>query len=132
MIVHGVQPHEIGAIFPMLAPWIFTIPRMKDRFRAADVRRELADGSWQAWAFIDGQVEGVLLTTIQQFPLARELHLIGIAGNRMDEWVAQMPAIENFAHDNGCDRVVMLGARKGFAKIFPDYDGGHVVLEKRL
>jgi len=132
VIVHGVQPDELESLFPFLTGWLVRIPRLNEWYKLNDVYKAVLSGDWQLWTFMDKKLEGVLLTTIVQLPLSRELRMIGIAGNRMEEWRGDIHIIENYARANDCDRVVMLGARKGFGKVFPDYKGDRVILEKKL
>jgi len=132
MIVHGVQPDELDKLFPFLTGWLVQIPRLKEVYKLKDVYKAAQSGDWQLWTFMDKKLEGVLITTIVQLPLSRELRMIGIAGNRMNEWRDDIHIIENYARANDCDRVVMFAARKGFGKVFPDYKGDRVILEKKL
>jgi hypothetical protein len=132
VIVHGVQPGELDRIFPLAAPWISAIPRLCDYYKLQDVYDALEAGNWQLWIALDRKIEGVLLTTVISYPKARDLVLLGIAGNRMREWIDRVGIIEDYARAAGCEKVVVMGARKGFARMLPQYTGGRVVLEKKL
>ena len=116
----------------MAAAWIFRIPGLPEQYKLQDVYEELQGGSWQLWLMMDDRIYGVLLTTIIDYPLSRELTLKGIAGDRMSEWIKFISTIENYARINGCSKVVTAAARKGWSVFLPDYTSDKVVLEKKL
>ena len=132
MLVHGVQPDELPVVFPAATDFIIKIPRLTDRFRLKDVYTEIETGNWQFWIMVDEKIEGVLLTTLVKFPLRKELQMLGVSGSRMREWVGLIGPIETFASQNDCAGVVMLGVRRGFGRLLPDYKGNRLILEKVL
>ena len=135
MILHGVQPEELEKIFPLVTEWLSQIPRLAQKYGLQDVYTEVKTGNWQLWVFMGDEVDGVLLTTITQYPHWKELSLVGLAGRKMKQWLAEsdkLKPIECFAERHECNAVVMVGARKGFTKIFKDYTADRVVLEKLL
>ena len=116
----------------MVTGWLSEIPRLLDRYDLKGVYAELDAGLWQLWLMIDEEIEGVLITNIVHYPLSKELHLLGVAGRRMPEWKGLIKTIELYAHQNDCEIVMMVGARPGFSRVFPEYTGNRLVLEKRL
>jgi len=132
MLVHGVQPEELPAVFPAAAEFILKIPRLPERFRLKDVYEEVETGNWQMWIMFEEKIEGVLLTTVTQYPLRRELHMIGVSGTRMREWVNLIDTIEKYGVQNDCESSLMLGVRRGFGRLLPEYKGNRLILEKVL
>jgi len=132
MILHGVQQKEMEQVFPLTTEWLVKIPRLLDRYTLAHVYQELDGGYWQIWLMMDNTIHGVLLSKIIQYPVCREFHLIGIAGEKMREWLPLRPVLERYARENGCVRIILQNARKGFARVLPDYSGNRVIMEKTL
>lgn len=84
-------------------------------------------GRWQLWI---GD-KAIALTTIIQFPVTRELRIIGGAGRFYDNWLDDLKQLETYAKEQGCTRVTITG-RRGFQRLLKDYTLKRVELEKEL
>jgi hypothetical protein len=84
-------------------------------YERSDVIDALTAGQMQAF-WNDG---GLVITQIHQFPKARYLHLIFVAG-RLADVMALQSQIVAFAQESKCKRVVCAG-RLGWQKVLPQY-----------
>lgn len=112
---------------------------LQNEFSTQDLAGFVARGEAQLWAMVDddtGIPVGALVTQISTFPSGLRACIILAAGSKdtqvkWDSMRSVLKTIENFAIDNSCD-VVRVPGRKGWARVFHDYETAYVVLEKRL
>lgn len=81
-----------------------------------DIAEGVASGRFQYW----GDDECCLVTEIIEYPRKRVLHLFIAAGNLNRLLEQYLPAVKQFAKDNGCSALTSV-SRKGFLKRFPAY-----------
>lgn len=104
------------------------------RLGVDDVEAQLREGGMQLWTLITSEGEpevlAVLVTEIIDYPSKRVLDLAFMAGDRMDLWLAALPALEAWAVTQGIDQVQIQG-RPGWERV-TGYPRAAVVLVKDL
>lgn len=130
--MHGVQPEELPSVFPLINQLLMKIPRLGEKFGLPDIYAELETGAWQLWIAGEEQIDAVMLTTVIKFPRTTELHLLGVAGSRMRDWLPFLPLMKEFARKSGCKRIVMGPVRQGFKRALPEFKGNRIHLELTL
>lgn len=110
--------------------WERCAPYIADALEGAytleDVYREIEEGRAQFWPMRRSAV----VTRIHRYPRGRVLR-IWIAGGDLDELLGYLPAVDNYAREQDCNRVEIEG-RKGWAKVLPGYRETKVVLTKEI
>ncbi len=81
----------------------------------------------------DHEVLGVVLTSIEQYPLKKVCSIDICTGSDLDEWIGNLPIIEQWAQSNGCQEMFMM-ARVGYERKLKEfnYQKTHVFLQKDL
>jgi hypothetical protein len=103
----------------------------------ADVCADLREGKAQLWVAGDGDtIDGIVVTTITQYPQRKECFIWLLAGERGSaySWMTindMLGEIEAWAKALGCD-LVSLEGRSGWERVLPEYEKTKVILEKRL
>ena len=106
-----------AAAWARCRPWIEAALAHDGGFHAiADVERAIADGEAQFWP----GARSAVVTQFWMFPRARALNF-WLAGGDLGELVDDLrPAIEAWARDRGCTRMVIAG-RPGWARALKDF-----------
>ena len=90
------------------------------------------DGRAMLWLAHDVEhIRAVAITSLAITEWRKVCEIAALAGAGMCEWLAFLPAIENYAKNEGCSSMRLLG-RKGWARVLKDYKSKHVILEKDL
>lgn len=104
------------------------------RITADDVEEQLRAGGMQLWTLITSEGEpevlAVLVTEIIDYPRKRVLDLAFMAGDRMELWLAALPALEAWAVTQGIEQIQIQG-RPGWERV-TGYPRTAVVLCKDL
>lgn len=103
----------------------------KGRFNAEDVKRWLDDGTWQLWAVEDEGIKAICTTEIINYPGLKVCRVNIVTGKGRHDWQHFRFLIEEWARSQGCKRIEAL-ARKGWARVFTEYEMTHVFIEKEL
>lgn len=119
--------------------WILVKPmiikaclRNKGRFTVKEVKEWLDTGKWQLWVIEhEGQIKALCTTEILIYPKLKSCQVNIVTGTGRNDWQYFKNEIEDWARKMGCKRIEAL-ARKGWAKIYKDYELTHVFLEKEL
>jgi hypothetical protein len=102
------------------------------RFASDDVKKWLDEGSWQLWvAEKDGAICALCTTEILIYPRLKVCRVNMVTGKGRKLWQEFNVKIEYWAKEQGCQIIESL-ARKGWARIYKDYQQSHVFLEKKL
>lgn len=65
----------------------------------------------QLWTWHTDRIEAVMTTAIED----DRLLLVTMAGKNMKDWIRELPTIEEWARNNGCNSVAIHG-RRGWAR----------------
>lgn len=84
---------------------------------------------WLIWRA--PEIEGAAITQIVITQKSRVCMIVACGGDNMRRWLPLVEKIENYARDEGCDAVRILG-RKGWTRVLNGYRAPAVILERRL
>ena len=93
-------------------------------FSLGDVLTAIKDGRARFWPL----ERSAVVTEILRYPKRRVLR-IWLAGGELDELRRFLPAADNYARYEGCDRIEIDG-RRGWARELKDYELQRVILTK--
>ncbi len=127
-----MQPEQLPSLFPLTTQLLNQIPRLQEKYGLDDVYQELECGAWQLWIAGEEEIEAVMLTTVIQFPKMTELQLLGVAGQRMRDWLPFLPLMKEHAKNNNCSKITMGPVRKGFKRVLPEFQGDRLYLEMKV
>lgn len=83
------------------------------------------------WVVFNGGILGAVVTQILHESRNRVCLILACGGNELALWQSQISVIEDYARSQDCTCVRMSG-RKGWKRIFRDYEEPWITLEKRL
>ena len=129
-----VAPADIQRVWPAVALMIDEGYADDGETMPANLPEWLAAGKGQLWLSIDGEkIVAALTTSIEPQRHGLRLRMVSCGGSRMDLWKDCHRQIEQFARDEGCDRIRIEG-RAGWQRVLTgsDYRVTRVTLEKRL
>lgn len=129
----AVDPKRAGEIWPAAEPFIVSAYKDSDQDVPANILADLRSARRVLWLAVDETETIIAAMLTQLFPMAsgKMCRMQECGGERMQEWKHLRRRIEDYARDEGCDRV-MLEGRPGWQRMLPDYAQVGVVLEKRL
>jgi hypothetical protein len=84
---------------------------------------------WLVWKA--PEILGAAVTQIVVTQKSRVCVIVACGGENLRLWLPPVERIENYARDEGCDAVRILG-RKGWMRVLEDYSAPAVILERRL
>ena len=95
------------------------------------VEDDVRDGLALLWLMVGDGIKGAGVTQIALTEKSKVCTIIACGGDDMRSWLPVIKTIENYARDEGCDAVRILG-RKGWARVLKNYTTPAVILERRL
>ena len=130
----AVPPESVWELSPVLIP---VLKRATDRSRGRaipeDLLLEASNEQAQIWCACgkDGEILGVLVTSVIDHPGHRICELRYLAGHDMHRWFHFLEHIEEWARDNGVTMMEARG-RTGFGRLLKDYEEDHRVWVKEI
>lgn len=112
---------------------------LQSEFTHMQLMEDVAQGRCQLWALVDDETQdpvGALISSIVEYESGLRAVVVrsaGTLGTDLD-WESMRSVIltmEYFAADNGCD-VVRVPGRRGWGRVFSDYEVAYVMHEKRI
>lgn len=98
----------------------------------SDLERDVFDGKALVWIAWDGKsIMAAWAIALHPTDAGLVCSVLACGGERMCDWLPLVGAMEQFAKDEGCKRVRIVG-RKGWSRVLDGYREKHVVLEKEL
>lgn len=94
------------------------------------VLERLLRREWQLWVLGDPIVAVTATGLVPRCDGTKALHLEQVAGNA--DWTRHIATLEAWGREEGCTRVVMPRARRGWARKFPDFRDAAVMLEREI
>ena len=104
--------------WPLVAPMVEKlIPRLGGRFLIEDIAELVEQKKLTAWAVaVDGELSGVVLLEINQYPRKKVLTVFGLAGHNLDAWYPSgIGHVKQFATQVGAQAITGM-VRPGLAK----------------
>jgi hypothetical protein len=97
-----------------------------------DVLTDIRAGRAQLWLASDnGEVEGIAVTCITEYPQITTCLIWLCAGISREKYTPLIGNIEQWAKAQGCASISLEG-RAGWERILTDFDKTKIILEKRL
>lgn len=130
-----VTPEEAIRRWSEFFPFIQNIAEeSRGKFLPVDVFGAIARAEFQLWRAAEGgEVQGVILTRLMQFPRLLACEGLAVTGHDYKEWIGLIPEIESWAKERGCSTAMPI-ARRGWERVLKPqgYEATHVLLEKRI
>ena len=127
-----VLPDVVNVAWPHLSAIVEMALEGEKNVTADDVRRMASNGECALWAVVDGdKALAAVAHVIWNYPQSKALRIIFCGGKDKARWVHLLSEIEEFARRAGCAAVEAV-ARKGWAKVLPDYRLTHVLLRREI
>lgn len=128
-----IPPQAVANVLPMVRGMLDGIAeRSRGRWSVSGLFQKFIQAEWQLWMVWDGRPRAVVGTELYLEMTGMKCCMIRFCtGSGAAEWSHLLSRIEDWAAEQGCERLDML-ARKGWAKHLPDYKLTHVELERDL
>lgn len=125
--------HQIESIWVLAEPFLRRSYARSGLRIPSDLKLDLHRGHRVLWLIIREREEIIAAGITALFNLAdgKMCKIEQFAGSNMPLWLDQRKVIEDYAKEQGCDRVMVEG-RLGWIHMLPDYEQTAVILEKRL
>ena len=132
MNLRKIEPNEVVATWPKARAFIMRAVRYEDpEYSEMDVVNLLVAGERTLFVIEDDGIVGAVVAGIISYRLTKRCRIHWCGGDGMPDWVHLIDVIEEWAMKHGCTSVRISG-RKGWERVFPDYDHAGVILVKRL
>jgi hypothetical protein len=126
-----VPPHMVDGVWPHVFPMIDAAYADTDDI-TPDVLTWLKAEKGLLWvAMRDDQLVAALTTSLVPMRSGLACRMVACGGGALDAWRHHHATIENYAREEGCDRVVVDG-RLGWSRILEGYSPQSVSLVKEL
>lgn len=118
ILLRAVPTLEIPKVWEKAsAVLVPALERWAGRHDEASLFAALCTDDFQLWiAEEDGEIRTACLTQIVTWPLSKECHVFGVAGDGYDLWGEWIEVIKAWAISIGCQRVTCRG-RKGWERV---------------
>jgi len=128
-----IQPPRIDEFLPLARPFIERATARCGDWTADEIVQGLREGRMLLWfALCDGEAAGAAVTElVTTRSTGRMCNIILCGGTSLRRWAHLKDAIEAYARAQGCTRVRLSG-RRGWARVFRDYQQPYVTLEKMM
>jgi hypothetical protein len=102
------------------------------RFTVENAYKFISEKDWVLWVSIRNKtIEAIAITEVLNYPNRKICAVRVLTGKDYANWIGLEDGIASWAKSVGCDGMEAL-ARKGWAKIFTQYDCTHVFLERKF
>ncbi len=100
------------------------------RFRLIDAYKFIVEKDWVLWCSVrDKKIEAIAITEILQYSQKKMCHVRIMSGKDYANWVELEQGIADWALSIGCHGMESI-ARKGWSKVFKQYEFTHIFLER--
>lgn len=127
-----VDPSMVKGVWPHAGPLIKSAMDRTALGNFGDVEREVLGGMQQLWLAWNGSaIEAAAVTRLVLIGNRKICILVACGGKGRKRWLPLIAGIEQFARDEGCRAVRIIG-RKGWQRILADYRVNYVVMDREL
>jgi hypothetical protein len=133
----GVQPAQVGYLWPYLRPWFDLVEKSaKGRETAADLRHGVEEGSLQLWVWWPrpDEITAVCITEVILDPGVKVCRIRVCVGRDRSEWLAlALPVIEAWAKSIDCgivEPIARIGWERDLKKL--GYRKNHLIMGKKV
>ncbi len=137
LVIEMIPAEHIGHLYPKIEDLITALPgRSSGAWTLDGILRKLAEGDWQLWVVHDQgvipEIKAIVGTELWRQMSGRLMCSIHFCtGHDRKQWIHLLKVIEDRARESGAERIEIV-ARQGWAKLLPDYEKTHIVLERAL
>lgn len=126
-----VDPSRVSVVWPIAKRMIEAACRRTGLSSFCDIEDDVLCGDellWLAWS--GERIEAAATTRLSVTECAKPVcELTACGGENMDRWLPLLSKIEEFAKNEGCSCVRIIG-RMGWSRVLKDYDVKHIILER--
>ena len=127
-----VDPKQVSEIWPKVSELVRVAMMRGGLGSYAEVQKDVMSGRALLWLAVeDKEFKGVAVTTLEKTEWNKSCLITACGGSNIEQWIDCIGRIEDFARDEGCDRVLIFG-REGWIRWLPAYRPMRVVLERKL
>jgi hypothetical protein len=127
----AVDPPLVKDIWPHVRSLVKSAIDRTGLCNFGDVEREVLGGLQQLWLVWNGTAIEAAVVTQLVLINDRKICILVACGGRGRNWPSLMAGIEQFARNEGCRAVRIIG-RKGWQRILADYRANYVVMDREL
>lgn len=105
---------KVDAVWPQASAMIeLATKTMKNKYKASDVKQDIADGKLRLWVAIKGSdIVAAFTTRIIQYPERRALAIDWIGGKQMRGWLKpSLDTAQKYAREFDCKHIEGYGVR---------------------
>jgi hypothetical protein len=127
-----VDPNRVHQIWPHVGLLLKAACRRTKLNAFADIEADILAGRSLLWLAWNGHaVESAAATILINSEIGKVCIMTVCGGRNMKRWLPLIGQIENYASDEGCNRVRIYG-RKGWLRVLEGYEQEHVIMDKKL
>jgi hypothetical protein len=127
-----VDPSLVAGVWPHARALVKSAIDRTDLCNFCDVEREVLGGLQQLWLAWNGTaIEAAAVTQLVLIGDRKVCIIVACGGQGCKRWLPLIAGIEQFARNEGCRAVRIIG-RKGWQRILADYRANYVVMDREL
>lgn len=132
MRLREISPDGVLAVWPHARGYVLSAVRYEDpEYSELDILNFLMSGGLTLFVMEAEKILGGVVVSIHAYPNTKRCRIRWCGGEDMEDWIALLSEIEEWAAQQGCTSVRISG-RKGWERVLPDYSHAGVILVKRL
>lgn len=125
-----ISPHQVDEFWPYAEPLLKAATDRCGEWSVAEIKGQINKGAL-LWIIWDGsELRAACVTRLVEIKGEKICQVLA-CGGRDEDWRTRFEEIEDYARNEFCTKTQIQG-RKGWVRIFSDYDLAWVALEKRL
>lgn len=130
----GIESKDVDTVWERVEPMLRPAIDRQDFYSMEDIKAQCRDKSMQLWVLVqpeDMLLRGAIVTQICEYPQKTTCLILLCGGRGLADWKDCISMVEEWAKLIECDDVEFIG-RKGWGKVFPQYDIDSVVYRKTI
>ena len=126
------DPKIVKDVWPKVAHFVRQAIERTDLGRFDKLEEDLLAGNALLWlAVTESEIHAAAITQLIVTERSSVCAIRACGGNGVNNWISLIGMIENYARNERCDCVRLVG-RKGWARMLKDYRADMVIMERRL
>lgn len=128
-----VDPDRVHIVWPKVRDGIAEALRKGAGGLFSELENDVLSGRALVWLAVKDKsdIRGTCITQLLKTERGLVCSVMALAGARLKEWFGHLPAIEQFARDEGCVAMTLNG-RKAWTRLLKDYRQTAVTMQKEL